>query len=88
MQLEYVGQQVNTCRDLQRYRQVLVFLQAQLQATLGHLAPDIPIYEAHVSEEEIRMELSTPTRAGILLPTESEEQEDLLMLVMPVMLNN
>jgi len=36
---------------------------------------------------EVRMELSTPTRAGIIKPTEAEEDEELLMLVMPLMLN-
>src|SRR5215217_6809955 len=36
---------------------------------------------------EVRVELSTPTKAGILKPTEKEESEDLLMLVMPLMLN-
>lgn len=37
---------------------------------------------------EVNMELSTPTKAGIIKPTEQEESEDLLMLVMPLMLNN
>lgn len=38
--------------------------------------------------DEIQIELSSPNRAGILLPGEQDENEDLLMLVMPVMLNN
>ena len=38
--------------------------------------------------DEIRMELSTPTRAGILRPVEEVDGEDILMLVMPVMLSN
>lgn len=37
--------------------------------------------------EEVRIELSTPTKAGILKPSELEESEELLMLVMPLMLN-
>ncbi len=37
--------------------------------------------------EEVRIELSTPTKAGILKPTELDEHEDVLMLVMPLMLN-
>ncbi len=37
--------------------------------------------------EEIRIELSTPTKAGILKPAEEDENEELLMLVMPLMLN-
>ena len=37
---------------------------------------------------DINMELSTPTKAGIIKPTEQGEGEELLMLVMPLMLNN
>ena len=37
--------------------------------------------------DEIRMELSTPTKAGIIKPMEADENEELLMLVMPLMLN-
>ncbi|MCH8330691.1 MAG: DNA polymerase III subunit beta [Bacteroidetes bacterium] len=40
-----------------------------------------------VDTDDINMELSTPTRAGIILPTDKDENEDILMLVMPVMLN-
>lgn len=36
----------------------------------------------------VRLEMSEPSRAGILLPDENEEGEDLLMLVMPMMLNS
>lgn len=38
--------------------------------------------------EDVRLELSTPTKAGLIKPTEQAEGEDLLMLVMPLMLNN
>jgi DNA polymerase-3 subunit beta len=37
---------------------------------------------------EVRLELSTPTKAGLIKPSEQAEGEDLLMLVMPLMLNN
>ncbi|MBI1781625.1 MAG: DNA polymerase III subunit beta [Sphingobacteriales bacterium] len=37
---------------------------------------------------DVNMELSTPTKAGIIKPTEQDKGEDLLMLVMPLMLNN
>jgi DNA polymerase-3 subunit beta len=37
--------------------------------------------------DEVNMELSTPTKAGLLKPVEQDENEDLLMLVMPLMLN-
>lgn len=37
--------------------------------------------------DEVVIELSTPTKAGILKPSEQGENEELLMLVMPLMLN-
>ncbi len=37
--------------------------------------------------EDVVIELSTPNKAGIIKPTEQSESEDLLMLVMPLMLN-
>ena len=40
-----------------------------------------------LESDEVIFELSGPTRAGILLPAEKDKEEDLLMLVMPVMLN-
>jgi len=43
----------------------------------------------NLSSASVSIMLSAPNRAGILLPTEKEnEHEDILMLVMPVMLNN
>jgi DNA polymerase-3 subunit beta len=36
---------------------------------------------------EINIELSTPTKAGIIKPTENGDNEELLILVMPLMLN-
>jgi len=41
-----------------------------------------------IEDEEILMELSQPNRAGIIKPSEKKHNEDLLMLVMPLMLNN
>ena len=42
---------------------------------------------SNLSSGEIRLELSDPTRAGLLLPEEKGENEDLLMLLMPMMIN-
>jgi len=42
----------------------------------------------NLSQFEVRLEMSAPSRAGILFPVDNEnENEDILMLVMPVMLN-
>lgn len=40
-----------------------------------------------MDSNEVDMELSTPSRAGILRPVDKNENEDLLMLMMPVMIN-
>ncbi|MCK5839728.1 MAG: DNA polymerase III subunit beta, partial [Bacteroidales bacterium] len=43
---------------------------------------------SNIDSEEVRLEMSASNRAGILLPVDDEsDNEDLLMLVMPVMLN-
>jgi DNA polymerase-3 subunit beta len=38
--------------------------------------------------DEIKMELATPSRAGIIRPVEQNDGEDILMLLMPIMLGN
>lgn len=42
----------------------------------------------NIGSEEAMIEMSAPNRAGILLPSKTNDAEDTLMLVMPVMLNN
>ncbi len=42
----------------------------------------------NIPSGEISLELSDPSRAGLIMPTENEEDEDLLMLLMPMMLND
>jgi DNA polymerase-3 subunit beta len=42
----------------------------------------------NIDTDEIKLEMSAPNRAGILLPVDNKNKdEDILMLVMPVMLN-
>lgn len=41
----------------------------------------------NVDDDEVYFEFSTPNRAGIVKPSEEEDDEQILMLVMPVMLN-
>ena len=41
----------------------------------------------NIATQEVMMELADPSRGGVILPTEQEEDEDLLMLLMPMMLN-
>lgn len=42
---------------------------------------------SNLSSRMLSLEMSAPNRAGIIFPSEKEENEDILMLVMPVMLN-
>lgn len=42
----------------------------------------------NVDSPDVQFEFSTPNRAGIVKPVSSDENEAMLMLVMPVMLNN
>lgn len=41
----------------------------------------------NIDTADVKLEMSEPSRAGLLKPTEMGEHEDILMLVMPVMLN-
>ena len=42
----------------------------------------------NIAAEEVIIELADPSRAGVIIPAEQEEKEDLLMLLMPMMLND
>ncbi len=41
-----------------------------------------------IDTEEVRIQLGDPSRAGIVLPATQPENEDLLMLIMPLLLND
>ncbi|MFN8338946.1 MAG: DNA polymerase III subunit beta [Saprospiraceae bacterium] len=41
-----------------------------------------------LENDDIKLQLSTPSRAGLIVPTEDDPGESLLMLVMPVMMGN
>ena len=43
---------------------------------------------SHIDTDDVMMMFSTPTRAGIVKPTTQQEDENILMLVMPVRLNS
>jgi DNA polymerase III subunit beta len=42
---------------------------------------------SNMDSEQIRLTMSAPNKAGVILPAEKDKSEDILMLVMPVMLN-
>lgn len=43
---------------------------------------------SNIESKQVALHLSAPNRAGLIIPADQDENEDLLMLVMPVMLNN
>lgn len=43
---------------------------------------------SHLDSEKIRFKLHSPTKASIIEPDKAEENEDIMMLLMPVRLNN
>jgi DNA polymerase-3 subunit beta len=43
---------------------------------------------SNIDSKQVELHLSAPNRAGLIIPKNQDENEDLLMLVMPVMLNN
>jgi DNA polymerase III subunit beta len=43
---------------------------------------------SNLSTNEIKITFSLPSKAAIILPSEKSEEEDILMLIMPVMLNS
>lgn len=42
---------------------------------------------SNLDTDQIRLNMSAPNKAGVIVPAEKEKNEDILMLVMPVMLN-
>ena len=42
----------------------------------------------NISSTDVILQLADPSRAGLILPLENQENEDLLMLLMPMMLND
>ena len=43
---------------------------------------------ANIDSDDITINLSAPNKAGIITPNDKDDEEDILMLVMPVMLSN
>ena len=42
----------------------------------------------NLTSEQVIFQLADPSRAGIVIPSEQPENEDVLMLIMPMLLND
>jgi len=56
--------------------------------TIGFKAQFIIDIVSNLNTQDIVLELADPSRAGLFLPLQNEENEDLLMLLMPMLLND
>ncbi len=56
--------------------------------TIGYNAKFLGEMLSVLEDDEIKLQLSTPNRAGLIVPFEDEPGETLLMLVMPVLMGN
>jgi DNA polymerase-3 subunit beta len=57
------------------------------EMTIGFNANYLTEVLSNLDADDVVFQLSTPNRAGIVVPEEQDEGEDMLMLIMPVMLN-
>ncbi len=55
---------------------------------IGFKAPFLIEILNQISSTEVLLELADPARAGLILPMENEDNQDLLMLLMPMLLND
>ena len=55
---------------------------------IGFKAPFLIDILSSVASEEVLLKLADPARAGLILPSENEADEDIVMLLMPMLLND
>ncbi|MBQ7631618.1 MAG: DNA polymerase III subunit beta [Paludibacteraceae bacterium] len=55
---------------------------------IGFKAPFLIDLLSSVASTEVQLKLADPSRAGLIAPLENEENEDVLMLLMPMLLND
>ena len=55
---------------------------------IGFKAPFLIDLLSSITCDNVQLKLADPARAGLILPAENEENEDVLMLLMPMLLND
>lgn len=61
---------------------------SEVELNIGFKATYLIEILGNINSSEVILELADPSRAGLIVPVENEENEDLLMLLMPMMLND
>ncbi len=54
---------------------------------IGFKAPFLIEILSSIASQDVILELADPARAGLILPAENEENQELLILLMPMLLN-
>lgn len=60
----------------------------EMPMSIGFKAPFLIEILNAISSTDVKLQLADPARAGLILPTENEENQDLLLLLMPMLLND
>lgn len=61
---------------------------AGIPMAIGFKAPFLIDILSSIASADVQLKLADPARAGLILPAENEENEDVLMLLMPMLLND
>ena len=59
-----------------------------MNLAIGFKAPFLIEILGALNSEEINIELSDPSKAGLIVPANNEENENLVILLMPMLLND
>lgn len=59
-----------------------------IEMSIGFKGPFLLDILNNISSQEVVVELADPSRAGVIMPAEQEEGEDVLTILMPMMLND
>ena len=59
-----------------------------MSLAIGFKAPFLIEILGALNSEEINIELSDPSKAGLIVPANNEENENLVILLMPMLLND
>ncbi|MGM9759429.1 MAG: DNA polymerase III subunit beta [Parabacteroides sp.] len=85
------GQMIVSAQDIDFSTSAEEYIVCQFEGeelSIGFKATYLIEILSNLSSDEVVMELADPSRAGLILPEKNEENEDLLMLLMPMMLND
>lgn len=92
IRLKIVGSQLSTmAEDIEKASKASETLTCEYEGDdieIGFNSKFLSELLSNLESPEVQIKLSSPSRAGLVVPNENEPNEDILMLIMPMMLNN